>query len=204
MTPRIRHLLFDFDEVLAKYHHERRIAHLADFAGCAHEQVRAVLFTSGLETEYDSGRIGTAAYLSRLGEGIGKVVDEEQWIASRMAGSLAMAATLAHVDALDDSLSLGILTNNGPLMAQAIPRILGTTSARFGGRVLCSGALGLRKPDPAIFHLALQQLGWQANDTLFIDDRFANVQSARSMGLHADTASDARTLRRVLKRFGLR
>lgn len=37
----------------------------------------------------------------------------------------------------------------------------------------------------------------------FIDDTFANVQGARRAGLHADTARDARALRRVLVRYGL-
>ena len=203
MTPRIRQVLFDFDEVLARYRHEERIAHLAAFAGCGHERVREVLFTSGLETEYDGGAIDTAGYLGRLGDGIGKAVDEERWIASRLAGSAADAAVLAQVAALDPGLVLGVLTNNGVLMAQAIPRIVAPVYPRFEGRVLCSGALRMRKPDPAIFAQALDLLGWDAADTLFLDDSFANVQAARKTGLQADTVVDARSLRRVLKRFGV-
>ncbi|MBP6796517.1 MAG: HAD-IA family hydrolase, partial [Luteimonas sp.] len=74
---------------------------------------------------------------------------------------------------------------------------------RFEGRVLCSGALRMRKPDPAIFAHALDLLGWRAAETLFVDDSFANVQAARKTGLQADTVVDARSLRRVLKRFGV-
>ena len=203
MRPRIRQVLFDFDEVLARYRHEARIAHLAAFAGCAHEHVREVLFTSGLETEYDGGAIDTATYLRRLGEGIGQPVDEARWLDSRIAGSGADEAVLAQVAALDPGLVLGVLTNNGVLMADAIPRIVASVYPRFAGRVLCSGALQMRKPDPAIFVQALDRLGWTAADTLFVDDSFANVQSARKVGLQADTVVDARSLRRVLKRFGV-
>lgn len=203
MKPRIRHVLFDFDEVLARYHHEKRIASLAAFAGCEHEHVRAVLFASGLETEYDSGHIETADYLRRLGEGLGAPIDEEAWLASRLAGSIADAAVLARVAALHDEISLGVLTNNGMLMAPAIARIIAPVHARFDGRVLCSGALKLRKPDNAIYLRALALLGWNAADTLFVDDRFANVQGARQAGLHADTVTDARSLGRVLARYGL-
>ena len=62
--PRIRHVLFDFDGVLAHYDHELRIGHLARHCSAAHERVREVLFTSGLETEYDGGAIstGTASF----------------------------------------------------------------------------------------------------------------------------------------------
>ena len=203
MRPRIRQVLFDFDQVLARYHHEKRIAHLAAFAACAHERVREVLFTSGLEAWYDGGAIDTGDYLARLGDGIGKPVDVARWIAARMAGSLADDAVLARVSALDAGLTLGILTNNGVLMAQAIPRIIAPVFPRFEGRVLCSGALRMRKPDPVIFAHALERLGWAASSTLFVDDSFANVQGARRAGLHADTVVDARSLRRVFKRYGL-
>lgn len=203
MRPRIRQVLFDFDEVLARYRHEKRIAHLAAFAGCGHEQVREVLFTSGLESEYDGGAIDTAGYLGRLGDGIGKAVDEECWIASRLAGSAADEAVLAQVAKLDPGLALGVLTNNGVLMSRAIPRIVAPVYPRFGDRVLCSGALRMRKPDLAIFARALDLLGWSAADTLFVDDAFANVQAARKTGMQADTVVDARSLRRVLKRFGV-
>lgn len=203
MRPRIRQILFDFDEVLARYHHEKRIAHLAAFAGCAHERVREVLFASGLETEYDGGAIDTAAYLDRLGQGIGKTVDEEAWIASRTAGSMAESAMLERIAALDESLALGVLTNNGALMARAIPRIVEPVFHRFDGRVLCSGALRIRKPDPAVFAHALERLGWEAATTLFVDDAFANVQAARKMGLHAETVADARSFGRVLRRYGV-
>ena len=201
MKPGIRRILFDFDQVLAPYRHERRIAALATFAGCAHERVREVLFASGLESEYDGGGIDTATYLGRLGAGLGRAVDEEAWIASRMAGSVAGAAMLERIASLDAALELAVLTNNGVLMERAIPRILGPVGPRFDGRVLCSGALGVRKPDPAVFRLALERLGWERTDTLVVDDSFANVRSARKSGLHAETVRDARSLGRVLRRY---
>lgn len=69
--------------------------------------------------------------------------------------------------------------------------------------MLCSGALRVRKPDPAVFRLALERLVWPADQTLFVDDRFANVQAARAVGLRAETVTDARSLRRALKRHRL-
>ena len=201
MKPRIRQVLFDFDGVLAHYRHELRIAHLATHAGCEHERVREVLFASGLETEYDSGTIDTAAYLRRLGDGLGAAVDEATWIESRIAGNAADDDVLAQIASLHADVSLGVLTNNGALMTRVIPRIVAPVAARFGDRVLCSGTLRMRKPDPATFAHALGLLGWEAGSTLFIDDLFANVQGARQAGLHAETIIDARSLGKALKRY---
>lgn len=202
-TPRIRHVLFDFDGVLAHYRHELRIGHLARHSGAPHEHVRAVLFGSGLETEYDGGAISSEAYLARLSGGLACSIDVDTWIGARMAGSLAIDTVLDQIEALDPALTLGVLTNNGRLMAQAIPRIVGRIYPRLHGRVLCSGDLQLRKPEPRIFTLALERLGWEAAHTLFVDDVFANVQGARVAGLHADTVTDGKSLRRVLRRFSL-
>ena len=120
-----------------------------------------------------------------------------------MAGSRADDTVLRHIKSLDTSLPLGVLTNNGLLMAQAIPRIVAPVYSRVEGRVLCSGALRIRKPEPEIYRLALARLGWNAAETLFVDDIFANVQGARSVGLHAETVTDGRSLGKVLRRYSL-
>ena len=201
MKPRIRQVLFDFDGVLAHYRHEVRIAHLAAHAGCEHARVREVLFVSGLETEYDSGSVDTDTYLQRLGEGIGAAIDEDAWIASRMAGSTAMDDVLTRIATLHADVAMGVLTNNGAMMMQAIPRIVAPLAARIEGRILTSGGLQRRKPAPATFTHALELLGWDAASTLFVDDKFTNVQGARDAGLHAETVSDARSFGKALRRY---
>lgn len=201
MKPRIHQVLFDFDGVLAHYRHEVRIAHLAAHARCEHEHVRTILFVSGLETEYDTGAIDTATYLRRLGEGVGATIDAEAWIASRMAGSTAIDDVLARIATLHADVAMGVLTNNGTLMTQAIPRIVAPLASKLEGRVLTSGGLQRRKPAPSTFAHALEVLGWSPTTTLFVDDLFTNVQGARDAGLHAETVTDARSLGKAFKRY---
>ena len=110
---------------------------------------------------------------------------------------------LAMVAAVAMQCPVAVLTNNGPLMAQAIPHIVPGLFPMLDRRVLCSGMLGGRKPQPAVYTRALERLGARAAATLFVDDLFVNVQGARRAGLHADTVHDARSMRRVLSRYGL-
>lgn len=49
------------------------------------------------------------------------------------------------------------------------------------GKVI-SGEVRLAKPDPAIFHLLLQQAGRQAQDCLLIDDSRTNIAAAQELG----------------------
>ncbi|GAB3515563.1 HAD-IA family hydrolase [Pseudoxanthomonas daejeonensis] len=203
IAPRLELLLLDFDGVLARYERALRCAHLAQVAGCPATQVMQVLFSSGLELAYDSGALDTATYLRQLGEGVGTRIDETAWIDARVAACAPDPRILAMVAAVARRYPVAILTNNGPLMAQAIPRIVPELFPALDGRVLCSGTLGGRKPQATVYTQALERLGARAASTLFVDDLFVNVQGARRAGLHADTVRDARSMRRVLARFGL-
>lgn len=202
-VPRPDLLLLDFDGVLVQYASRQRCAFLADVAGCDVQRVVEVLYASGLEDAYDSGRIDTADYLRRLGDGLGHDIDEATWIAARAAGTRAEPRVIEQVLAVAAHTPIGVLTNNGALLAQAMRGIVAPLFPLLDGRVLCSGVLGLRKPDPAAFTRALEHFDIAAGRALFVDDRFVNVQGARAAGLQADTVSDARSLRRVLRRHHL-
>jgi putative hydrolase of the HAD superfamily len=49
--------------------------------------------------------------------------------------------------------------------------------------VVLSEEQGLRKPDPAIFHLTLDKLGVPAEDCLFVDDSEENLAAAAVLGI---------------------
>lgn len=51
--------------------------------------------------------------------------------------------------------------------------------------VVNSARVGLAKPDPAIYELALERLGVAPQEAIFVDDRVNNVISAARLGIHA-------------------
>ena len=69
--------------------------------------------------------------------------------------------------------------------------------------IVVSGVEKLHKPDPAIFHLALDRFGLAEGEGLFIDDSPPNVEAARANGFHAHRFIDAPTLRAELVALGL-
>ncbi|GJM37202.1 MAG: phosphoglycolate phosphatase [Acidimicrobiales bacterium] len=50
--------------------------------------------------------------------------------------------------------------------------------------VIDSSAVGMRKPDPAIYHHTLAELGVAPERAVFLDDMDANVAAARDIGMH--------------------
>ena len=69
--------------------------------------------------------------------------------------------------------------------------------------IVVSGDERLVKPDPAIYHLALDRFGLQPGEAVFVDDRADNVAGANGVGMHGLHFVDAPTLRGQLNALGL-
>jgi putative hydrolase of the HAD superfamily len=58
---------------------------------------------------------------------------------------------------------------------------------------IVSGQVGLRKPDPAIYRLAGEQLGLPLTECAFVDDIAVNVEAAAELGMFAVLHTDLTT-----------
>jgi epoxide hydrolase-like predicted phosphatase len=80
-------------------------------------------------------------------------------------------------------LATAILTNNAQEFA-AFWRPMLPLDELFDD-VVDSSFVGMRKPDPRIFELALERLGVGADEAVFIDDAPGNVAGAEKVGISA-------------------
>lgn len=62
--------------------------------------------------------------------------------------------------------------------------------AELDVELVLSCEVGLRKPNPAIYHLAAARLGFPPEQVLFLDDFPAMVDAARRVGMHAVHVAD--------------
>ena len=68
--------------------------------------------------------------------------------------------------------------------------------------IFVSGELRLVKPEPAIFHHVLAEIGARAEECLFIDDAPKNVAAAEAIGMRGYRFLDAAGLRCELVKLG--
>lgn len=59
--------------------------------------------------------------------------------------------------------------------------------------IIDSSAVGMRKPDPRIYRMALDQLGVAPERAVFLDDAPGNIDAARAVGMHAILVEDDHT-----------
>jgi putative hydrolase of the HAD superfamily len=109
------------------------------------------------------------------------------------AGDRFRPEMFAAARALRDRYKVAMLSNAWPGMAETFLERYGVDFHTEFDVFINSAEVGLRKPDPAIYHLALERLNVAPQQVIFLDDLLRNVDSAREVGIHAIQFVDAVT-----------
>ena len=69
--------------------------------------------------------------------------------------------------------------------------------------LIFSYQLNMRKPDPQIYHVALQKIDSKPSETFYVDDLQENVDAAIKIGMHGILFTSASVLEKELKNIGI-
>ena len=94
-----------------------------------------------------------------------------------------------------------VLVSNATTRLESDLRRLGID--RAFDHVFNSSAIGHVKPHPEVYHAALDLLGIEANEVLFIDDRAENVNAAAETGMTGHHFTTIGRLKQALEKLGL-
>jgi putative hydrolase of the HAD superfamily len=99
------------------------------------------------------------------------------------AGETVDPDLMVFIRALRAYCRIGVLSN-------AFADLRHTLANRWGiadsfDEIIISAEVGLAKPDPRIYWLALSRLNATPEQAIFVDDKPANVEAAREVGIHA-------------------
>ena len=129
--------------------------------------------------------IGAAEFLDRFAA----------WPKGLMAGAAQMVA------GLKNRVDTAVLSNTSALHWQTQVDAA-KIQALFDRRYL-SFEMGLGKPDPEIFNVAISDLDRPASEVLFLDDNQINVDAARALGITAELTRGVTAANEVLDSHGL-
>jgi putative hydrolase of the HAD superfamily len=195
-----RAVLFDAGGTLftVRAEHVARFLHALRATGVAPDEalLRAAVTAADQPTAWsDQVPLGTReqedvlwlAYCDRVWERLQGVADPE--LRGRLAADCrwlrwldVFPDTVRTLQRLYGHARLSILSNNVPSLLEALDTL---GLARYFDDVVVSVLVGVSKPAPAIYALALQRLGVVASEALFVDDLEENVRAARDAGLAA-------------------
>jgi putative hydrolase of the HAD superfamily len=153
--------------------------------------------------DFETGRLSLDAYLDCTVFHDPRPFSREEFKAFIFAQSQADPDALAVVEALAAAGNYLLATLNNESAELNAYRIRQFQFRRYFTVFFTSCYLGLRKPDPKIYRLALDLTQRTAAECLFVDDRALNVDSARAAGMRAIRFENAAQLRREMTLAGV-
>jgi putative hydrolase of the HAD superfamily len=97
---------------------------------------------------------------------------------------------------------VAFLSNSNEVHAEVIPRKFASLFEK-DDRIIFSHRFKTAKPDPEMFHRALEVIGALASQAVFVDDLLENVLAARSVGITSYQFRDVFALETALRTDGL-
>jgi HAD superfamily hydrolase (TIGR01509 family) len=177
---------FDFDKTLYAYNFRMRLPALSQITGVSQYHLAKSWWAGGFERRAEAGEWRDPdEYFAQFEKVTGAHLDLEGYRESR---ALASTSIPGSIDALRFASTLGtvcVLSNNPSPFAAALPLLAPDVTSLVGDNVLISCDLGVRKPDPEVYRLALAHFGASAEETFFADDSAENVAGAASVGITA-------------------
>ena len=190
-------VLFDLDGVV-RHFDERAAARIEASHSLPAGSLAASAFAEPHLTELTTGRLTRAEWVRRVGDHVGNHVAARAWGATPASLDDEVLRLAAELRAL--GLTTAVLTN-GTDAVRAELRALDFPSDF--GTIYNSAEIGHAKPDPAVFHHVLEDLGVRADEVFFTDDTRRNTVAAADLGMVAHHFTDVPGLRAALVAAGI-
>ncbi|TAE28966.1 MAG: HAD family phosphatase [Candidatus Kapaibacterium sp.] len=136
-----------------------------------------------LLSQYEIGAISTADFYAGLRKDLHLEGDDAALAAAWNAMLLGVyPGRNALVWRLKQKYKLAMLSNTNELHINHVRPECQELFSLFD-KLFFSYEMGLRKPDAAIFHKVLEEMGCKPDEILFIDDSHQHIEAARALGI---------------------
>ena len=201
---KIEAVIFDLGGVLIQVYQEERFRDLEARWGLPPEQLSEILWRSPDHRLAEVGAITDAEYWRRIAPRLGLHTPETvRAFQQDVFGPVEVTASMVDlVRRLHGPYRTGLLSNASDAVTPAF------IAERYGlgglfDLLIVSALVGLAKPDPAIYRLALGRLGMAPEATIFVDDYPPNVAAAAALGIQAIHFAGYEALIAELERRGV-
>jgi putative hydrolase of the HAD superfamily len=199
----VRAVILDYGEVLCFQPAPEALGRMAEIFQIEPEHfLERYISTRG---PYDQGLVTAEEYWANFARDAGVEIDAAR-IETLRTWDTAMWSRInvEMIDWLEQLRAAGLTTallSNMQFDMAAHARKNFSWFAHFDHQIL-SCEIKLIKPDAAIFRHTVERLGLRPEETLFVDDREANIEAAREVGLNVIPFESVEQLRVELEKMG--
>ncbi len=193
----VRAIFFDLGGVIIRTDYQAPREHLAERLNTTYEDLNRIVFDNESSRQASIGAITTEAHWEWVTRRLGRPASESQAIREEFfAGDVVDLELIAFIRTLRPRYKTGAISNAWPDTRQDLVHKKIDTAF---DELIISAEVGVMKPDPQIYHIALEKLGVAAHEAIFIDDTPDNVDAARALGMAGIRFREPRRALRDLK-----
>lgn len=177
----IRNIFIDFGGVIVRTEDREPRTRQAETLGMTCRELEKVIFESDSSHRASMGEIPEEAHWQVVAEALRLPREEADKVTAQFfAGDSADLVLLDYLRNLRPDCKICLISNAWSGLRTWITQ---QGFADVFDLMVISAEVGLMKPDPRIFHLALEELFAKADESVFIDDVLVNVEAARAQGM---------------------
>ncbi len=193
----VRAVLFDFGGVIVRTEYQAPREHLAERLNMTYEDLSKVVFESETSRQASIGRMTTEAHWVAVAGRLSRPASEGPKIREEFfAGDVLDRELADFIRSLRPQFKTGLVSNAWPDTRDYL--IQNHLDEAFDA-VIISAEVGIMKPEPAIFELALKRLDVAPPDAVLIDDTNVNVEAAQKFGMRGILFRNPKQMQSELK-----
>ena len=194
-------IIFDLGGVTVEFDADRLVYQVSQLIGRSFEDVQAAIYHEELMLPFELGRIKPQEYYEGLGKRLRLPWTYDQFVRAWNDIFSENRDVTQLMQRLHKNHKLTALTNTNTLHITHIKATIPSLSVFDDWVASCD--VGLRKPDPAIYQLAVKRAGVRPEAAVYIDDRPELVEAGRQVGLTAIRCENGAQLERDLRALGV-
>jgi epoxide hydrolase-like predicted phosphatase len=195
----IRAIFFDLGGVLVRTEFQAPRQQLAERLGMEYDDLVKIVFDSDSGIKATLGEISSDQHWDSIMKRLRRPASELVAIRDEFfAGDILDRTLIDYLRSLRGTYKTGLISNAWSDLRDFIVK------EKFDDafdKIIISSEVGAAKPEPKIFHIALEQFGVKPNEAVFVDDFLINIEGCEKVGMKGIHFQDSESTLRQLKKL---
>ena len=193
----IRAVFFDLGGVIVRTEYQSPRERLAERLGMEYEDLDRIVFDSESGQQASIGAITPLQHWEAVMQRLKRPYEEMTTIRDEFfAGDIVDHQILNFLRSLRGKYKTGLISNAWSDLRDYLVR---EKMDDAFDHIIISAEVGVAKPEPKIFQIALEQAKLRPNEAVFVDDFYVNIEGCEKVGMKGIHFKDAESALQQLK-----
>lgn len=193
----IKAVFFDLGGVILRTEYQAPRQHLAERFGMDYDDIDKIVFGSSSAVRASVGEIDEEEHWRNVMKVLKLPAGEYERVREEFfAGDVLDHSILNFLRSIKPRVRIGLISNAWSGLREYIQR------EKFDDafhHMVISAEVGVAKPDPRIYHIALEQLQVRPKEAVFVDDVLENIEACEQVGMRGIHFKSPETTLKQLK-----